>query len=216
MKFPGIIFTAIIFCITAITAQESQTTSRDAKRKVVPGIKFGINRSNVYNTSGDAFSADRKQGFAAGIFVALPVGGLLGIQPEMIFQQKGFEGTGHLVGDKYIISRTTTHLDIPVQLQVKLFKWFTFLAGPQYSFLLKQNDRFTYEGNSAARSTDFEDDQIREGTFGTLVGVDLNIGHLVLSYRSGWDVSDNRPDGFSATPSYRNRWMQWTVGYRFY
>src|SRR3954465_3695072 len=87
---------------TAIAQDQTpdRVTSRDAKRRVVAGIKFGANRSNVYNQSGEAFSADKKQGIAAGVFIALPLGSLLGFQPEVIYQQKGFEGSGKWLGDR--------------------------------------------------------------------------------------------------------------------
>jgi hypothetical protein len=209
--------TLLAFNCNLLLAQErSTTTSREAKRMIVPGIKVGVNRSNVYDASGEAFAADKKQGYAAGVFVALPLGGLFGFQPEMVIQQKGFEGSGHIIGDRYVISRTTTHLDFPLQVQIKVFRWFTLLVGPQYSFLLKQTDSYTFEGNSAAQRQAFESEEVRKGTLGTITGIDLNFGHLVLSGRSGWDLSENPKSGSTPTPHYRNRWVQGTIGYRFY
>jgi hypothetical protein len=208
---------AIMLAQSVIVAQVlTGTTSKEAKRRIVPGLKVGVNRSNVYNESGEAFAAERKQGYAAGFYVALPLGGLFGFQPEMVLQQKGFEGSGVILGDRYVISRTTTHLDFPLQLQFKPFKWFTFLVGPQYSVLLKQTDSFGFDGNSVAQRQAFDSEDPRRGTLGTILGIDLNFGHLVLSGRSGWDVDDNPKSGTGLTPGYRNRWLQGTIGYRFY
>lgn len=206
----------ISFQFQAQEQPDTRASSREAKRKIVPGFKIGANRSNVYNVSGEALAPDRKHGFAAGAFVALPVGSFLGIQPEVIFQQKGFEGSGRLFGESYAVSRTTTHIDIPVQLQVKLFKWFSFLVGPNYSYMLRQGDTFTYHSGSLGTNRDFENTDLRRSTFGTVIGIDINFGHLVLSGRSGWDVSPSQAQIRAGIPDYRNRWIQGTIGYRFY
>lgn len=206
----------LCFPLAAQTEQTvDETTSREAKKRVVPAIKVGISRSNVYDRKGEAFVSDGKSGFAGGVALALPLGSLLGIQPEAMFLHKGFEGAGRIHGESYLINRTTTHLDIPVQVQFKPFSWLTFLAGPQWSFVLKRNDRYNEESNVAARRT-MEESSLRENLFGTLIGFDLNFGHVVISGRSGWDVTQNNSDGSSGTPLYRNRWIIWTVGYRFY
>lgn len=218
----AIVATLSTFCLCAQDVRPAnqptnEPTSRDAKRRVVFGIKAGVNRSNVYNVDGTALAPTKKQGFAGGVFLALPVGGLLGIQPELILQQKGFEGLGTMGGQQYAVSRTTTHVDIPLQLQVKFFKWFSFLVGPNISFLLNQNDNFSYYGGlNASAKTDLETASLRKSTWGTIFGIDFNFGHLVLSGRSGWDVSPSPVQVYSGVPNYRNRWLQGTVGYRFY
>jgi hypothetical protein len=224
MKTKILTIAGLLFLQLAVSAQEqpadnskTSTSSRDARRKVVPGLKVGVNRSNVYDAKGNAFAAERKQGIAAGAFIALPINRFFGIQPELMFQQKGFEGSSQIAGETYVISRTTTHLDIPVQFQLKLFKWFSFLIGPQYSLLLNHTDNYSNSGLAAGRTTsDFNNDAPKKATFGTLMGIDLNFGHIVLSGRSGWDVTNNTSNGVSAAPNYKNRWVQGTVGYRFY
>jgi hypothetical protein len=206
----------ILSCNDALLAQEeTNTTSRDAKRKVVFGIKVGVNRSNVYDESGEAFSAHRKHGYAAGMFLALPLGSYFGFQPEIVLQQKGFDGSGRLIGNMYLVSRTTTHLDFPLQVQFKPTRWLTIVVGPQYSVLLKQTDDFTFEGGQEQRQR-FQQEQTRRGTAGTIAGLDLNFGHLVLSGRTGWDLAENPRSGDPETPHYRNKWLQGTIGYRFY
>jgi hypothetical protein len=133
-----------------------------------------------------------------------------------MLQEKGFKGSGNIAGVDYSVSRRTTHLDIPLQLMVKPFKWFTFLVGPQYSFLLQQNDAINVGGNSSQTEQEVKDVNLRKNLFGTIIGFDLNFGKIVLSGRWGWDVSDNHGDGTSNAPRYRNRWAQGTIGYRFY
>ena len=204
----------ICLCLQDVRAQEEvETTSQEAKKKVVAGIRAGIVNSNVYDRQGEEFVADGKTGLSAGGYLALPLGSLLGVQPEVILMQKGFEGAGKTGGEQYYINRTTTNLDIPLQLMIKPFKWFTFLIGPQYSFILNQKDNYTY-ANSAQKTSLTTSD--RNQHVGTLTGVDLNFSHVVLSFRSGWDLSKNTNTSNPSVPTYRNRWVQWTIGYRFY
>jgi hypothetical protein len=199
-------------------SQESPqvVSSREAKKRIVPGIKIGINRSNVYDEEGLDFVASPKTGFVGGAYVALPIGSLLGIQPEILISQKGFSSHGMLEGAPYYLERTTTFLDVPLQVQLKLFRFLTLLGGVQYSFLMKQTDSFSRRETTIAQSQAFENDNIRKNILGGTVGFDINIRHIVLSGRSAWDFRANRGDGSYYTPRYKNVWLQATIGYRFY
>ncbi len=210
------IMLAVLMLAAPLKNEAQDVNSREAKKKVVLGFKAGINRSNVYDETGGAFVANAKPGYAAGVFLAVPFGSLLGFQPEILLQQKGFQGSGVLMGQSYLVNRTTTHLDIPLQLQFKPFKWLSLVGGPQYSYLLKQTDRFTFGSNSEAQSQAFNNDNIRRNVFGAVIGLDINIQHFVISGRSGWDMTANHGDGTSSTPRYKNMWLQGTIGYRLY
>ncbi len=190
--------------------------SRDAKRKLVLGLKAGINRSNVFDEQGLDFVADSKSGFAGGVFLAIPLGGFLGLQPEMLISQKGFMSTGRIDGDSYTLERTTTYLDIPLQIQLKPFRFFSVVGGIQYSYLLNQKDGLNFGSNSSEHNQDFKNDNIRKNILGLVAGADINIQHMVLSGRMSWDLMANRGDGSSYTPRYKNVVLQATLGYRFY
>ncbi len=211
-----ILFLSALHLNAQTEAKKDPSTSKEAKKKLVVGFKGGINRSNVFDESGGSFVADPKPGYVGGVYMAVPFGGLLGFQPEVLVSQKGFQGSGVIAGENYLLSRTTTHLDVPLQLLVKPFSFFSFVAGVQYSYLLKQTDRFTFGTNSQEQSREFENDNIRKNIFGSVIGFDINLGHIVLSGRSGWDVTSNHGDGSSSTPRYKNRWLQGTIGYRIY
>ncbi len=207
----------LLFSAPLLHGQETGViTSKEARKKVILGFRGGVNRSNVFDESGGQFVANPKVGFAGGTYLAVPFGSLLGFQPEIVFAQKGFQGSGVIAGDDYLITRTTNHLEIPLQLQVKPFAFFSALAGVQYSYLLSQKDRFTFGPNSTEQTQEFENDNIRRNMFGAVVGFDINIGHMVISGRSGWDLTSNHGDGNSSTPRYKNMWLQGTFGYRLY
>lgn len=191
----------------------TKATSREARKMVVPGFRLGLNNANIYGVSGASFSSGRKRGYAAGAFIALPINRFFGIQPEVMLLQKGFSGSGNLNGEQFGLVKTTTHVDIPVQFQLKLLRWFSFLVGPQYSFQLNESTTYSGAYNNAPPHNIFENDKSGAGVLGAILGMDFNLGHFVLSWRSGWDTQSSQAAG---SPSYRNRWIQGTVGYRFY
>jgi len=210
----------LIFMIAAVTliagnviAQENTTDFRD---QLQFGLKAGANYSNVYSTNGDAFVADPKFGFAGGAFIAIPFGKYLGVQPELLFSQKGFQATGIILGNTYKFTRTMNYIDVPIFFSLKPSEFLTIMAGPQYSYLIKRTDVFGNATTSVEQQTEFENDNIRKNTLCFVAGGDINMKHVVLGARVGWDLMKNNGDGTSGTPNYKNVWYQATVGYRFY
>lgn len=200
---------------TTGNAQENSGAT-DNREKFLVGIKAGINRSNVYDSQGEEFKSDAKFGMAGGAFLEIPIGKYLGIHPEVLISQKGFQGTGRVLGGSYTFTRTTTYLDIPLQVSLKPSEFITLVAGPQYSYLMNQRDVFTNATTSIEQEQEFENDEIRKNIFGVVGGVDINLKHIVLGGRVGWDVQNNNGDGTSTTPRYKNVWYQATIGYKLY
>jgi len=147
-------------------------------------------------------------------FFGLPIGKFVGIQPEALISQKGFQGSGTLGGSPYSFSRTTTYLDIPIFFQLKPAEIFTIVAGPQYSYLLHEKNVYTYGANSSVQEQEFNNDNIRKNILGFAAGADINISHVVISGRMGWDFQTNHGDGTSSTPRYKNKWIQLTIGFK--
>jgi hypothetical protein len=196
-----------------IKAQENITDVRD---RVLFGAKAGLNYSNVYDSQGEGFQANPKVGLAAGVFLALPIGRFIGIQPEALISQKGFSSTGSLLGGNYSMTRTTTYLDIPLLFALKPSEFITLVAGPQYSFLMHQTDAFNNGVTSVLQEQTFENENPRKNILGVTGGIDLTIKHVVLGARAGWDVLNNNGDGTTSTPRYKNVWYQATIGFRIY
>lgn len=200
-------------CIASIAI--SQNSATDNRAKIRPGVKAGLNYSNVYNVNTEEFVADPKFGFAGGAFIYIPIGMYLGIHPEILFSQKGFKGKGTLLGNEYNFSRTTSFIDVPLQIALKPSGFVTFVAGPQFSYLLSQKDEFTSTIHSDSQTQEFENDNIRKNILGFVAGLDINLKNTVLGVRFCWDIQKNKGDGTSSTPTYKNRWIQATIGYIF-
>jgi hypothetical protein len=206
---------ALISIANTINAGGGKDSIIDFRNRLMFGLKIGANYSNVYDAKGEQFNADPKVGFAGGAFLAIPIGKYLGIQPEVLFSQKGFQGKGNILGNPYTFTRTTSFIDIPLLFAFKPSEFLTILAGPQYSYLMKQKDVFTNTMNSYAQEKEFSNDDIRKNILGFVGGLDLTLKHIVIGGRVAWDVQTNNGDGTSTTPRYKNVWYQGTIGYRF-
>lgn len=212
MKNKLFMIAAIAFMASNVIAQDTVT---DLREELKFGVKVGANYSNVYDEQGDDFNADPKFGLAAGVFLAIPIGKYLGVQPEILFSQKGFKATGTFLGSSYDFTRTTNYIDIPLLIAFKPVSGLTILAGPQYSYLMKQSDKFSGSGLSYTQEDEFKNEDIRKNTLSFLGGADVNLNHFVIGARVGWDITKNNGDGTSTTPRYKNVWYQATVGYSF-
>ncbi len=206
----------IIAANILVNKMTAQTNKNDLRERLLLGVKIGANYSNVYDAQGEAFHANPKLGLATGAFLAIPIGKYIGLQPEILFSQKGFQATGIILGNTYNFTRTTSYLDLPILFSFKPSKLLTIMAGPQYSYLLNQRDVFANATTSIEQETVFENDNVRKNTLCFIGGFDFTHKHFVFGARAGWDVQNNNGDGTSVTPRYKNVWYQATIGYRFY
>ncbi len=210
----------VLFVLFASTClfnySQAQQKSSSTKNTLSIGVKAGINYSNVYDTEGENFVADGKFGFAGGAFVAIPIASIIGFQPEILFSQRGFKGTGTLLGSSYSYTRTTGHLDIPLLLSIKPSNQVTILAGPQFSFLLSEKNEFNSAVANSSQEQQFKNDNVRKNTLSLIGGFDFNLTNIVLGLRGGWDMQKNNGDGTSSTPRYKNTWYQATIGFKLF
>lgn len=211
----------LLFAIIALSgfnsyAQSENTSSTvDHRDHLLFGVKLGLNYSNVYDAQGENFVADAKFGVALGGFVSIPIGTFIGVQPELLYSQKGYKSSGTFLGTSYSMTRTTDFIDVPIYFVVKPVENISLLFGPQYSYLLKRTDDFTGGSLSASDIQTFTNDNLRKNIFGFAGGLDINIDHLIIGLRAAWDTTSNNGDGTSFTPRYKNMWYQATIGFRF-
>ena len=208
MKKITLIFAVIVLVNNFCNAQ-------DKRDNLHFGLKVGANLSNVYDSQGDNFVADSKYGLAAGAFLSIPLGKVFGLQPEILYSEKGFKSTGSLLGTTYSLERSTSFVDVPLLLAIKPVGLVTILVGPQYSFLLNKKNSFTGGSTTAEQQKLFETDNIRQNVLSFTGGADVNLSNFVIGLRANYDTQNNNGDGSSTTPRYKNAWYQATVGFRF-
>lgn len=211
MKKPIITIAAIILMVGNLSAQNDN----DTRNLLHVGVKAGMNISNIYDSQNEEYQADPKIGFVGGIFVSIPIlDKIIGIQPELLFSQKGFSASGTVLGANVNFTRTTNYLDIPIFLAFKPIEYVTLLVGPQYSYLMKQKDVFENPISDIILESEFENENIRKNTFSLATGADINFRNFVFAARIGWDLYNNNGNGTSSTPRYKNVWGGLTLGIR--
>jgi hypothetical protein len=188
----------------------------NAQSGFVFGVKGGANYSNQYDSKTADFTATSKFGFAGGAFLNIPLGQYLGVQPEILFSQKGFKAEGKVLGSAYDLTRTTNYIDVPLLLTIKPIEYVSIVVGPQYSYLIKQKDVFSNNIFTSEQTQQFSSENLRKNVLGFVGGVDINVKNLVIGLRAGWDIQNNNGDGTTTTPRYKNAWTQATVGFRLY
>ena len=206
-----IVIALLLFLVINISAQEK---SADVRTKLYFGAKIGANLSNVYDKQGGTFTANPKAGFATGIFASVPIGKYLGIQPEILFSQRGYRSSGTLLIVNYTTTHTSNYIDLPLLAVLKPIPYLSLLAGPQVSFLVSQRDVTTGDLTSDQRQQ-FDNNNLRKNTLCFTCGFDINYYHLVIGARAGWDLQNNSGDGTYTDPRYKNVWYQVTMGFRF-
>ena len=209
MKKLLVISMVAVFMVVTVGAQESKNgNGGDAQF----GLKAGFNHSNIYDSKTQDLNADSKFGFAGGVFLGIPLVKYIGIQPELLFSQKGFKGSGKILSQPYNFTRTTNYIDVPLFIAIKPTSFVTILAGPQFSYLLSQKDDFVSTLYSSSQEQEFKNDNLRRNSLCFVGGLDFNFKTLILGTRVGWDIQNNNGDGTSSTPRYKNAWLQATLG----
>jgi hypothetical protein len=187
----------------------------DLRDRPAFGIKAGINISNLYDTKGEDFSDKSKIGFAGGVFISIPIGTYLGFQPELIYSQKGYKGSGNIILTEYEYTRNVDYLDVPLLLQIKPIPGLSLLAGPHFSFLLHKGLSFDSGNITVEQQTEIRNNNIRKNILGVTGGLDIELHPVVISGRVGWDLQHNNGDGTSTDPRFKNVWIQTTLGLKF-
>ncbi len=124
-------------------------------------IKYGIKAgANIANWQGDAvksmgnvvdltngfISTKGRTGFHIGGYVNIPVSGNVSFEPGLQYSQKGYTMVGDLKIDalKFLGANASAkvqadYIDIPLVIRANVSKGFSIYAGPQVSFLVKNN-----------------------------------------------------------------------------
>lgn len=204
--------------LSDLSGQDSYGTtypSLDRRNEFSFGIKVGANLSRMYDSESNDFVADPKVGYAAGVFATIPITTFLGIQPEVLWSQRGFIVRGSTILGDYHLSRTHNYVDVPLLVAIKPLPMMTILVGPQYSYLFNTTDTYTSASGTFEDQTDFENDNLLKNTMAMTGGLDLALDPVVIGLRAGWDMRKHDGDGTTTSIRYKNMWYQLSVGFQF-
>jgi hypothetical protein len=146
------------------------------------GGKGGVNFANLRFDEAIDLSFDDRIGLIAGGFVTIPLGDRFGIQPEVLFSQKGAQfdelgATGRVELD---------FLDVPILARYRFGRLFLF-GGP--SFGLKLRAREVTEFGDDQEEVDLADD-VESFDFGIVAGAGYEFGRFSVDGRYTWGLSN--------------------------
>jgi hypothetical protein len=198
----------ITFTFSSIFAQD------DSREKLHIGVKGGLNFASLIQDDYPDYEVDHKIGYVAGAFLAIPLNKFIGLQPEVLISQKGFESKGTFLLSNYTFSRTTTYLDIPLQIQLKPMEQLAIVGGVQYSYLLSKKDEVSGPNSSVVDEVKYDNDDVTKNLLGAVVGLDITLNHFLIFGRYNLDLRKNNGDGTTTIPKYKNQVFQIGVGLR--
>lgn len=213
---------------------ESDNEVRNKPVHLSPGIQAGLNFATFGGDDTDLFrealqgvpgasAADegRRTGFTAGVFLVADFRGLLALQPELRFIQKGYQIASSVrLGEELVPVTATIKIDyVEVPLLVRLDVPTAgpvsphVLVGPTFGSTVNAAAEVKLEGES--QTVDIGDGV--GGTdlgleFGAGVDVEIDAGTAILDARFGFGLS-NIPS--IANLSVKNRGVMVTAGFVF-
>lgn len=102
-----------------------------SKAQVRPGIKLGLNSSNISKTK-----LDTKSGLYVGAFVKIPISEYYSLQPEILYSNQGGNSNSNEYGD---VAINYLSIGIPNKFYVSPNKGFHFMLGLGLDINLKNN-----------------------------------------------------------------------------
>lgn len=168
------------------------------------GIKGGVNLTKI---EGRSFSDEFRYGYHLGGFLELPLGGKIGIQPEVLFNQSQtrvdssfknvYQNAANFSNYQDV---KLNYLSIPVMLNYKLGNILSLQAGPQFGILLSQDKNLMQNGEEA----------FKNGDFSMAGGAQVKISKLRFSGR--YVVGINNISEVSDQNKWKNQGWQLSVG----
>lgn len=155
------------------------------------GVKGGVNFATI---RGNDLDVDSKTGFHVGGVAELKLGDKFSLQPELLYTELGTKDSDNEL--------TLNYISVPVMAKFYLLEGFSVEAGPQFSFLVK-DELETPVGILNPQTEDFD--------FGLNVGLGYNFNNgLFVQSRYTLGVSP-----IQENPDVKNGAFQLSLGYQF-
>jgi hypothetical protein len=164
-------------------------------------LKFGIRGgANINKIEGVSFSDEFTYGYHLGGGLEMMFGKVIGIQPEVLFNQSNLQ-TGYSFDTLYqsinpgtIKNVKLNYLSIPILLNIKPLPFLTLQAGPQFGILMSQERSMLEDGKEA----------FRNGNISMIGGIQIHLMQLRIYGRYGIGLNnmndiDNRDKWKSQT-----------------
>jgi hypothetical protein len=178
------------------------------------GMKTGMNFSHfllrdLQDNEHHDFNSKWRTGFVLGMFLRIPLYKQFSIQTEFLYSSMGgdyYTPTSGPIGYQHIRARYN-YFSIPVMAKYKLNNHVSFVAGPQFDFLIAGKER-----NSSG--TFKVSDDLKDFDGMVTGGVEFNTGktfNWMIRYMRGFNDLENRANGVR----FYQEGVQATVGIKF-
>jgi hypothetical protein len=186
--------------------------------KIKYGIVAGVNISNVLSvTDIPYFKDDIRAGMHIGGSVDVPVCYPLTFEGEVIFSRKGYRAYT-LYGN---FTQNRDFIDIPLLAKLHVTNNFSFLIGPQISFLssvyndYKEGFQENVENIYDLKNANFEK-QVLSGVAGVTFNLTPNVEFRIRYAVDAKKKNANNQDLHENIPQFQNQVWQMGFGYRFW
>lgn len=207
-----IIITMLTFGVATVSHAQHMQNGKGAYF----GFKAGANFSNVIKSGDSDFKSKFKPGFAAGIFVDIPILEAFSFAPELVYSQKGYQSSGSILGGDYDYKVTTNFVDVPLLAKFWVAEGFNISVGPQVSFLTSTTESFKSGSDEFRNTVEEKNKNLKKSLFGGVVGLGYELGgQLGVQARYALDFQKNNADGSTEVPEYKNQVIQVGLTYQF-
>ena len=180
------------------------------------------NLNDLLELSNGIVATSPVNGIYAGGFVEMPLGGAFSVQPGVYYTQKGYEMRAELAGKNLGFLSAgagatvrSHYIDVPVVVKAEVVKGLQLYAGPQLSYLIKNDLRVDAGllGISLYKDNIDITRQFNKVDFGIAGGAVYTFDNGI-SINAGYDHGLTRIDKNNMTETY-NRGFKAGVGFRF-
>lgn len=147
------------------------------------GVKGGVNFNSLQGDGAKKMYSGGVEGltqYHVGAYAQIGVSNRFSIQPELLYQRKGYKATDS-------VTVKLSYLSLPVLMVVNVFDNVAIQIGPQVSYLLN-----LHEG---AKTYDASGRNYNSVDVGVVGGIEAKIEFLRIGARYDYSISDLRKDG---------------------
>ncbi|MBW4891402.1 PorT family protein [Mucilaginibacter sp. HMF5004] len=193
--------------------QQRKVVDNDFNRPRL-GIVGGINLANIIKPNDPGFRTDIKAGLNAGISLDVPISYPFGFEADLLYSEKGYTAYTGFGGQ---FTQRSQFIDLPLLLKLYVTRGFSFVIGPQVSFLtstqnIYNNGFTTTVQNQYNLDSEGYNKTLIDGVFGVAIALNRNVE---LRGRYTIDLQSNTSYASSNNPQYANQVWQIGIGYKF-
>ncbi|MBF4473689.1 MULTISPECIES: porin family protein [Flavobacterium] len=175
--------TGLLFTGLSLTNIHAQTDLSEFQFS----IKGGVNFSKIYDTEVNQNNA--LTSFNAGFYLSFPVTGIISVQPEALYTQKG----GELTYNNPVFSGKTqfqlNYIEVPILLKINITKNLTVHSGPYFSYLIDAKVSNNADGNLIDLKDTYKNDDFSKTDIGISGGIGFDFDSIGIGARYNYGFS---------------------------